>query len=715
MLDYELAGNQLGPLDFEPVIRSFKYMTEGITLEHAGWPTVHLERIIELHRANAKNLGFFPKGAFEEHAKRKQILLALDSGGGCLGYLLYRIARGRASITHLCVDDAARGKGISRLLVDRLKQETKSHQGIGLFCRRDWPANGIWSGFGFEAVNSKTGRGKNGEELIFWWFSHGHKDLLSQAFEPDPVRQSVVIDANVFYDLYADDSLESEDSKALLADWVQSSIELVITKELRNEIAKAPSEEKRRTGRAEATRYTTLLADDSMFQGLCTELRRHFPEAPTPRDEADRRQVAYAIAGGAPFLVTRDATLIGRCESLYRSHGLMVLHPAELINHLDSVEREGEYRPARIEGSRLKNVRLKSEALDAVVANFKLPEERSGELRHRLLHCLSQPRTTDVQLISDHAGAHILLCAMDRQQPQAIAVPVLRRGKHPMAATMLRNVIRSCLASAAGGGRSVVTVSEPALSEADIGILKEFGFTPCGDVWVKLALRAVGGLEDIQEAVDRLALDTELQPAKDGALAALSSANQLRETTGFVSVERQLWPAKVTGTEIPTFIVAIRPGWAQHFFDVELGSQMLLGLREDLHLGVEGVYYRRAKNNNMAAPGRVLWYVSQGDGDGSMTVKACSHLEEVVVGKPKDLFRRFQRLGVYEWRDVYDTADKDITNDLVAFRFRMTERFKHPVGVDMLESLGVRGPFMSPRKISDSQFASIYRKGCGLT
>ena len=45
----------------------------------------------------------------------------------------------------------------------------------------------IWSKFGFEAVNSKTGRGKDGAELTFWWFSHGHEDLFSRVSEPDPV------------------------------------------------------------------------------------------------------------------------------------------------------------------------------------------------------------------------------------------------------------------------------------------------------------------------------------------------------------------------------------------------------------------------------------------------------------------------------------------------------------------------------------------------
>ena len=668
-----------------------------------------------LHRAGAKTLGFFPKGAFEEHAKLRQIIVALNDTGNCIGYLLYRVARGRAVIVHLCVSDAARGKGVARLLVERLKQDTNSFEGIGLYCRRDYDVNYVWSKFGFEAVNSKSGRGEDGTELIFWWFSHGHDDLFSRLHQPEAVRQQVVIDANVFFDLHGRGTLESEDSKALLADWVQTSIELVVTKELLNEIAQAPDDQVRAASRAAATRYTKLKADDSLFQRLCTELRPRFPESVTLRDEADLRQIAYAIAGGAPFLVTRDQTLIDRSEPVYRSHGLMVLHPAELINHLDSVEREADYRPARIEGSRLKNALLKADALDAVIEAFRGADERVNDFKKTLLHCLSQPKTAEVQAITDQANDYVLLGVMERQCQQVTSVPVLRRGRHAMAGTMLRNFLRASLAAAASEGRSIVSVSEPRLPSSDPDILREFGFVQCGEAWAKLALRAAGNLDEVRSAVGSLGVDTVFEDAKRAGLAAIAAAAELREPAAIAAIERQLWPAKIIESEVPSFIVAIRPEWAQHFFDAELGAQLLFGLREDLHLGVEGVYYRRAKNNNLAAPGRVLWYVSKGEGTGSMTIKACSQLEEIVVGKPKELFRRFQRLGVYQWQDVYAAADHDVANDIVAFRFRMTERFKNPVGVEVLEALGIRGPFMSPRQISDSQFASIYRKGCALT
>ena len=685
-------------------------MSAPITIERLAFPTPWLESVTALHRQNSKTLGFFPAGAFEENARLRRVLVAID-GSKLLGYLLYRVARGRATIVHLCIAHDARERGVARLLVERLKAETKPLEGIGLQCRRDYDIGHMWSKFGFEAVNSKAGRGKDGAELVYWWFGHGHADLFSTA--SDPRRQRLVIDANVFFDLHASESRECDDSKALLADWVQSSIELVITKELRNEIEKAPTDEQRRWGRAEATRYTTLTGDDTVFQSLCTELRPLFPASTTLRDDADLRQIAYAICGGAPFFATRDQTLIERCEPLYRSHGLMVLHPAEFINHLDSLEREADYKPARIDGSRWRSELLKAEGLSAALEAFKIDGERISDFTQTLRHCLAQPKTNEVQLISDHSGQPVLLGVMDRGTEGVFSVPVLRRRRaHPMGMTMLQNFLRTCLDKAACDGRSVVIIQDGSLSESEKEVVRGFGFVSCRSFMAKITLRAIGSAPELLSSLVALQVHGTLTAVKNAAVNSLRDLFALGCSAGTAaSVEQQLWPTKLIGAEVPTFIVAIRPEWAQHFFDTGLASQLLFGLRDELHLGVEGVYYRSAKNNNLVAPGRVLWYVSKGDGDGSQCIKACSQLEEVVVGKPKALFRRFQRLGVYEWKDVYETAKRELSNDLAAFRFRMTERFNTSVEKEVLDSLDIRGPFMSPRQITEAQFAAIYRAG----
>jgi hypothetical protein len=98
-----------------------------------------------------------------------------------------------------------------------------------------------------------------------------------------------------------------------------------------------------------------------------------------------------------------------------------------------------------------------------------------------------------------------------------------------------------------------------------------------------------------------------------------------------------------------------------------------------------------------------------------MTVKACSRIEEVFVGKPKDVFKKFGRLGVYQWRDVLNAAGGDVNESLLAFRFSMTERLLKPVSLDALQRIGVIPPIMSPRKITAEQFSAIYTLGMNPT
>src|ERR1700690_1513702 len=89
----------------------------------------HLAAVIALHRIDGKTLGMFPKGAFQEHATERLIMLALSEANECMGYLLYRIARERAAIVHLCVRSDFRRKGVARALVDKLKSATKHLRG----------------------------------------------------------------------------------------------------------------------------------------------------------------------------------------------------------------------------------------------------------------------------------------------------------------------------------------------------------------------------------------------------------------------------------------------------------------------------------------------------------------------------------------------------------------------------------------------------------
>src|SRR6202012_1557732 len=125
------------------------------------------------------------------------------------------------------------------------------------------------------------------------------------------------------------------------------------------------------------------------------------------------------------------------------------------------------YRPARIEGSRLKNALLKADDLDSVIANFKSNEERESDFRKTMLHCLAQPKVMDIQVITDNSNGLVILAVMNLQQPVTLAVSIMRLTKHPMAATMLRNFLRACLAAAANERRNTVAVTEANLGDGD--------------------------------------------------------------------------------------------------------------------------------------------------------------------------------------------------------------------------------------------------------
>ena len=130
----------------------------------------NLDDVKRLWRANRKTLGPYPNGAFQERAQAGQIVAAVEDGL-VVGYALYYTSgrHSRVRLTHLCVDEAQRGKGLSRQLIDELRRRTRSHRGISLYCRRDYAEWCIWPKLGFVAVSEKVGRSKDGHELTYFW------------------------------------------------------------------------------------------------------------------------------------------------------------------------------------------------------------------------------------------------------------------------------------------------------------------------------------------------------------------------------------------------------------------------------------------------------------------------------------------------------------------------------------------------------------------
>jgi len=398
-----------------------------------GLDSPFLEAVIKLYASIRGRLGPFPRGAFEDHAARKRILAAITSDNAVAGYLLYRIAKHRAAIVHLAIGHNFRGQGIARLLVDCLKGRTRHLLGISLRCRRDYNLNDMWQAFHFTVRHSREGRGADGALLDFWWFDHNHDDLFSQAAARDDAseRALTVIDANIFFDLTCPRRPHSEDTKVLQADWLEDSIVLCITPEIYNEIHRAKTEKEKERGRIAAQRFRELKTQDEEVQALEKELAPVFNGATFERDISDMRQVAHAIAAEVPFLVTRDTPMLGRSDVIFETYGLRILHPTDLVNRLDILRREAEYRPVRLEGSNWRQRLVVADDVQTIASLFKCKNERSGNFENRARHHLVKPdewasmvtvageRTPTIYLVHSKGNA----CRLE--------IPLLRHAEQP--------------------------------------------------------------------------------------------------------------------------------------------------------------------------------------------------------------------------------------------------------------------------------------------
>lgn len=681
----------------------------------------HMGAVKELWRANIRWLGFFPDGAFEDAFERKHVLVALDQGDACVGYLLYRTTRWDASIVHLAVSEAHLGEGLAKMLVDRLIEVTKHKLGIGLHCRRDYPANKLWPHLGFKHQRERAGRSKDAKLLTFWWFSHRDADLFGQAAKQlRESKLSAVLDMNVLIEQMDDDAPQDAPSKALRADWIHPELEQFVTDETFQEISEIEDTARRKRVHSFAMQYHTLPADRDAFGKIRVQMRSLFPERLTHRDQADLHQVAAAAAAKASFFVTDDQALldIAERENVAGRWGLRIVRPIDIVLQLDEFKRTEEYRPARFVGSDLSFRLLGQSDLAGVLSTLHNPgmAEKRSQFRTRLDALLAEPLRYACLCVFGKGGDPLGLVARDlHPRPwDESRVPLLRVAAGPQAAALARQLVWQCLVRARSEGAQLIRVADPYAHSQIETALAKFGFLRTEEGWVKLNVTTVGSTREVAAALLALGPRAGLTPAQvhDWARLLEDSATVAEPERAFEQ-EHFLWPAKIATADIPAYIIPIQPQWAQELVDERLAG--LFARKEELALNIEGVYYRSAGSPRIPAPARLLWYVSKGKNrgaTGTMRVRACSRLEGVDVGLPKELIGRYRRLGIYEWKQVLETAGLDLGKKIMALRFGATELFPRPIRRSRLREIlraeGVKAPIQGPVRIPNRAFLTIY-------
>jgi GNAT superfamily N-acetyltransferase len=682
------------------------------------------ETVLRLWRMESDTLGNMPRGGFSDAARARCLVAAKDRDGTLGGYVMFRrlARRGDASITHLCVAKIARGKGVAELLFDRVKALCSNCFDIRLRCRRDFAAaNRLWQRLGFTALLDAPGRGRDGR-LTTWRYPLAELPLLRRLADADEAgddRVRAVIDANVFFDL-DDLAPGSEESRALTADWLDDFVALHVTEELLNEINRREPQVDRERQRQRATTFQ-MVRRDTTREDIHVGAIRTVLSCKSENQLSDVRQLAMTAAAEVPFFVTRDEDFLNAADTLHELTQVRIVRPFELSVRFDELRREEEYRPERLFlGPEVTSSLARPDDVDRIAAlmhDGQPPPEGLDRTRARLRTFLSAPERYEVRRVT--AGDELLAAYVLERSDDAMRVPFFGVRHSSLGRTAARHWGDAIVAVATRENRRVIRV-EPAgrrIGEA----LAELGFEQDKDGWVKVGLREILGPDEMALA---LAVVGSKHPDASAVTARVGDALRTMARAApdsrqhCAEVERALWPAKLTGTALPSFIVPIQPRWAKDLFDQELARGTLFGADPSLALNCENVYYRAASPAVLSGPSRVLWYVSDDRKNypTSMAVRACSQIDEVVIGPAKDLFRRFRRLGIYKWSDIDAIGNGDQTKEVMAFRFSKTELFRRPLGWTELQTVlkrasGKRSPLVSPIEISESTFVEIYRHG----
>ena len=695
--------------------------------------STHFEQVKKLWRENSQTLGFLPKGAFNNYAADKCILVAQDNKT-ILGYLLFRKVKGhcpypQATIVHLCIDTKLRNQGIAKFLIEKLCSDLESsYLNLKITCRKDYQLDEFWIKLGFVFQNEIIGR--SGQPLFKWTRSFREIplpliELINRLQEPKKFR--VVIDANVCFRLQdplpeiGHDHDLSLEAKALEADWIKEDISLLITDELPNEIQKNSDKNKRNSRISFIKKFNRITNDFKEVESKVLKLRDLFPKVINDNTRSDLYQLAHTAAGNCSYFVTQDLPLLNKAELLTNNFGITIITPGELISHVDELNRTKEYHPKRLAGSnRLQTSRLSFNQVDDLYEPFKKNSisERKPSLLNQIRKFLSTPLKYEPILYSQSNSNQLAFVIYDKSTPDILKIPIIRVAKSSYATTILRYVIRSSVVKAIKENRQFIIVSDMEGQEDffERAFIDNY-FTKSNGVWIKINIFNVLDVENTIKSLNNVPKTIEpLFHVSNILKEELVGAKRNNDVISFVEIEKKLHPLKIIGSGIPTYVIPIKPGWAQNLFDENLADQTLWGADENLTMSLENVFYRSQSTfGKIVFPARILWYVTKDKRTkGSKMIRACSYIDEVKIGKASFLFKKYQRFGVYRWRDISKMTKGDPTQNIMAIIFNNSELLPNPISLEKYTNVlkiieGKKKPTVqSPQQITESTFFSLY-------
>jgi GNAT superfamily N-acetyltransferase len=667
------------------------FVDESVRVDEVRPDSIQFDGVKALSRKHQTFLGHLPWEAFSDAAGGGRLLAALVDDDVVVGYCLYRVRkRDRSvSLTHVCVADGWRGRGVARLLVEAVVERNPFASVVVAKCRADYPAAKLWPALHFALVGSTPGKGAAGTVLERWVRQLDENTLF--AFQADD-RAVVAIDTDVVRDI-AEPRSEFVASIALVDDWVDEVAELVTVPNVETEISRAKADVPGLTGAL--GRFRQLLPDP-VFADAARRSIDESPISPAVRG-SDRLNVAQATAGGADLFVTRDQALLGSASVLSDVVGVEVLSPADLLLRLHAGLHADDYRPSALVRTSIEVAT--SASVPSTESLTALVDHEIGEparpFRRELERCVaSVGEHGRIQQATDDGGRLVAILAERFSDTEGVLhVDAIRvatdRDRYAIARQLAYLSRQSCIDR---GGDLVVAAGH--VPEYAARALRDEGFVFGEEGWFARCDR-------------RLLTATDASPDANHGLTVADLTPMV-----ISRLERERWPLRLFGGSVPTYVVPIRPAWAQALFDHDPPQQLLLHRDRRLGLSREHVYYK-SKATFIQAPARLLWYVSTDDPNAG--IRAWSWLDSAETDRPGSLYQRFGSQGVFTRAAIEASAGK--LSEATALSFSRTELFPRHLTLrrcqELVSDFRTSGFLTTTRAISEHSFETLYREGMG--
>ena len=633
-----------------------------------------------LRAMNNETLGFMPLSVMEGYLKQGGGV-GIRGDDGLHGYALYAVQRRHVRLIHLCVADQFRRSGYAGQLLDTVVRAAKERRvgTVKLTCRRDYTAaSAFWRRHGFLPL-AETDAKTEGARLMTWHLGidgAAQQDIFSSVASDDKVKAA--IDAQLFFNLRA---------SGLQADFLADSLELYITKEMFNEIDRAKLDQRERS-RSKALAFPQLNHDADRMYAMVERLERILP-SDRPSEESDIRQLAMTATSDVSIFLTRDEDILNKAAQIKCVASVDVMHPDELIVRIDQFIDSDAYQPVAVSGSSLRWRRVGDDEVTRFRSGKDLlgPHERKGRFNNQLDRALSHPKIWRTEAL--WSEDRLLALRSLRCEGRRLVACLCRASRGRTQGMLTEYVAASLIQEAVSRGCCAVEVEPHGTTPEAKGQLTHLGFVNMGGKLVRMCPATVMLEEGLREAT--------------GAVFDSVSLEQL---------ERRCSPVALQGGDTNSLLVPIKPGYARALFNTRRAAGDLFGADEKVLLRWENVYFRKKSHHRMIQPpARILWYESKGQG-----IVAISHLDDVEIGQPKDVFRNNRSLGALGWREIREMCGGSRVQDVMALRFSHTHLLRSPVSFASLKGVyrhhKLNSPVVqSPSKVPPEAFLDIFRLG----